>query len=100
MTNGEWQIIVAAGGFAVVGKVSREGLDLRVDDGAVIHRFDPAAGLGPLAANGPLSTTEFHIASAAIYIPESAVLMRYACDAEKWGAWHGKRAGATRTRAK
>lgn len=82
-----WEIVVVAGGFVFVGRVIRDGMDLRLSDAAVVRRWGTDRGLGQLAEGGPLTNTTLDTTPLPIVVPESAVLHRIGCVSKPWERW-------------
>lgn len=85
-----WQIIVAERGWVFVGKVSRDGDQVRIADASNIRRWSLKTldGLGGLAERGPgakendvldrLPITRVHVL---------AIVATLECNAENWDRW-------------
>lgn len=80
MQDGQIEIIVGQRGWVFVGKVTQDGCNVIIRDGFNVRRWGTAAGLGELAAKGPLKNTKLD-ATPEVRMHELAIVARLKCSA-------------------
>jgi len=82
--NGKVRIVVLQRGWVVVGRVSKDGQELVIENASVIRRWGTAKGLGQLAA-GPQKDTVLDKAGT-VRAHELAVVMQIDCEETPWAS--------------
>jgi len=77
------KIVVLQRGWVVVGKTSKDGSNVRVDNGAVVRRWGTTKGLGEIAEKGPMQNTVLDKCGT-VRSHELAVVMTIDCNDEAW----------------
>lgn len=83
--EGRISILVLHRGWVFVGRIFRNGSQVELRNAYNIRRWGTTAGLGQLAANGPLSDTILD-PSGVVRVHELAVVYEMECDPAKWEA--------------
>ncbi len=72
-------------GFVYVGKVSRQGDDLVIEDAKNVRRWGTERGLGQLASEGPQPNTRLD-PTPLITAPLKSLIYLIDCEPSKWAA--------------
>ena len=91
MQQDQWQIVIAERGWVYVGKVARDGDEIRISECQNIRRWGTARGLGELAQQGPRAETLLD-PYGVVRIHVLAVCGRVECNEAAWEAWLAKQA--------
>lgn len=81
--KGPWTILVLQRGWVFVGRRSQEGSRVTLHDAQNVRRWGTTRGLGQLAAEGPLATTQLDPAGV-VSVHELAIVCEITCDASMW----------------
>lgn len=85
MSESKLQIAVLDRGFVYVGKVSRQGDELIIEDAKNVRRWGTDRGLGQLASEGPQEKTVLD-PTPTITAPLRALIHLIDCEPSKWAA--------------
>lgn len=77
------RIVVLHRGHVVVGRYSRDGHYIVIDDAAVVRIWGTTRGLGEIASGGPTATTVLD-ACPQVRVHHLAEIMSIKCEGEKW----------------
>jgi hypothetical protein len=77
------RIIVCQQGWVVAGLVCQRGNEFVISEGVIVRRWGTTAGLGELAANGPLEDTKLDPAGV-VRVHQLSVVLQLDCNPERW----------------
>ena len=82
-TDAKLQIAVLDRGFIYVGKVSRRGDTLTIENAKNVRRWGTSRGLGELAAEGPKADTRLD-PTPTVTVPLRALIHLIDCEPARW----------------
>jgi hypothetical protein len=83
-TKNPTKIVILQRGWAMVGRLERNGSECKLTNASVIRRWGTSNGLGQLAAEGPLENTKLDPCNGAVEFDYLTVIATIECNEEKW----------------
>jgi hypothetical protein len=78
------KIVILQRGWAMVGKLEKNGSECKLHNASVIRRWGTENGLGQIAKDGPTSETTLDKCNGVVEFDYLTVVATIACDEKKW----------------
>lgn len=78
------KIVILQRGWAMVGRLKREGSDCSLEDASVIRTWGTTKGLGEIAQDGPTSSTKLDPCNGLVQFDYLTVVATISCNEDKW----------------
>lgn len=78
------QIVILQRGWIFVGKLSKNGSNMKLTNAATIRTWGTSKGLGEIADNGPTSSTKLDEIKNEVTFHELTVIAMVRCEDSKW----------------
>ena len=78
------RIVILQRGFVMVGKFRQDGSKCELHNASVVRIWGTKAGLGELAASGPLTNTKLDPCNGVVKFHELTIIATINCEARKW----------------
>jgi hypothetical protein len=82
--EGDVKIVILQRGWAMVGRLERDGSECKLHNASVIRTWGTTKGLGEIAKDGPTSSTKLDKINGVVEFDYLTVVATIACDSKSW----------------
>jgi hypothetical protein len=82
--SGNLKIVVLQRGWVLVGYLSRNGSDCKLENASVVREWGTTKGLGELAKSGPMAGTKLDKSNGVVEFDYLTVVFTNSCEESQW----------------